>query len=89
MTPDLALDFTAGRLSQTCPACGITEAAGRYCTACLAPTGQALWRRGEMSTAQRAAYDRRRPSRWPGSAHAASAGRLDALAASLSRRGAA
>lgn len=34
-----------GRLSQRCPACGIREAAGDFCTACLHPTGPADWHR--------------------------------------------
>ncbi len=36
----------AGRLSQTCP-CGVTEAAGSYCTRCLRPMSEADWRRAE------------------------------------------
>lgn len=30
-----------GRLDQACPTCGLTEAAGAYCTSCRAPTGPA------------------------------------------------
>jgi hypothetical protein len=32
-----------GRLSQTCPGCGLVEAAGAYCTACRRPTGPDTW----------------------------------------------
>ncbi len=31
-----------GRLSQRCP-CGVTEAAGSYCTSCLRPMGPEDW----------------------------------------------
>ena len=39
--PDHDALLQAGRLDQTCPHCGITEAAGAYCTSCLTPTGDA------------------------------------------------
>lgn len=32
-----------GRLSQTCPACGLVEGAGTYCTKCLTKTNEADW----------------------------------------------
>lgn len=32
-----------GRLSQLCPACGLVEAAGYYCTSCRTPTGEGNW----------------------------------------------
>ena len=35
--------LAAGRLSQTCRSCGVTEAAGTYCTACLTPMSEADW----------------------------------------------
>lgn len=40
---DMAADFERGRLGQTCPDCGITEAAGFSCTACDRRTGPADW----------------------------------------------
>jgi hypothetical protein len=36
--PTQAALLEAGRLSQTCPKCGLTEAAGGYCTRCQTPT---------------------------------------------------
>jgi hypothetical protein len=38
-----ATPLQAGRLEQTCPACGRWEAAGAYCTGCGRPTGPADW----------------------------------------------
>jgi hypothetical protein len=40
-------------LDQTCPTCGITEAAGGYCTACEQPT-LPLWGPPKRSARQRA-----------------------------------
>jgi hypothetical protein len=40
---DMAVDFERGKLGQTCPDCGITEAAGFSCTACDRRTGPAEW----------------------------------------------
>jgi hypothetical protein len=31
---------------QTCPKCGLTEAAGAYCTRCETPTGPGAWKQG-------------------------------------------
>ncbi len=59
MTPETAALLQAGKLSQTCP-CGITEAAGSYCTRCLHPMGEADWYQAEASEAQRAALARSR-----------------------------
>lgn len=44
MTPK---DLERGRLSQTCPACGITEAAGHYCSRCHRAMGPADWKAQE------------------------------------------
>lgn len=52
---DMALLLERGRLTQVCPSCGTTEAAGAYCTKCSTPTGQAHWQRRELSDAQREA----------------------------------
>lgn len=52
-----------GRLSQVCPSCGLSEAAGSHCTACLTRTGGASWRRGEQSEAARVGLARARASR--------------------------
>jgi hypothetical protein len=54
----MTADLQAGRLEQSCPSCGMTEAAGSYCTRCYARTSEADWRRPERSVAQRAATDR-------------------------------
>jgi len=62
MTADLRDLHQQGRLSQVCPKCGITEAAGGYCTACLTRTGEAVWAPAERSEAQRAVFARRRAS---------------------------
>lgn len=51
---DMALLLERGRLSQTCPACGTSEAAGAYCTKCATRTGRPTWYRREASEAQRA-----------------------------------
>ena len=52
---DVAADLVAGRLSQRCPDCGITEAAGGYCTKCDRRTGPADWLRQCLSAEQKAA----------------------------------
>lgn len=52
---DLTTLHQQGKLSQTCPACGLTEAAGFYCTKCSTRTGPADWFRGTDSEAQAAA----------------------------------
>jgi hypothetical protein len=39
----IADDLLKGHLSQHCPDCGITEAAGGYCTKCDRRTGPADW----------------------------------------------
>ena len=53
---DVAEDLVAGRLSQRCEPCGITEAAGGYCTSCGRLTGPADWFRAVASEAQKAAH---------------------------------
>ena len=63
MTADLRDLHQQGRLSQVCPKCGVTEAAGGYCTACLTRTGEAVWRRGELGEVQRDALARSRATR--------------------------
>jgi len=45
----------AGRLSQTCAPCGITEAAGYSCSSCGRPTGPDDWFEQKASEAQQAA----------------------------------
>lgn len=56
-----------GRLSQRCPACGVTEAAGAYCTSCYGPTGAPTWYLPEVAGGRaeslRAAQDARRGNR--------------------------
>ncbi len=52
---DVAEDLVAGRLSQRCEPCGITEAAGGYCTSCGRLTGPADWFRQSLSAEQKAA----------------------------------
>ncbi len=44
----------AGGRIQTCPCCGLTEAAGDFCTRCLARTGPGDWYTRERTEAQRA-----------------------------------
>jgi hypothetical protein len=51
---DVAADLVASRLSQRCPDCGITEAAGYSCTSCGRLTGPADWRRQSLSDEQKA-----------------------------------
>jgi hypothetical protein len=46
--------LSRGKLSQTCP-CGVTEAAGSYCTRCLRPMGEADWHPIKRSESQKAA----------------------------------
>ena len=46
--------FARGKLDQTCP-CGVTEAAGGYCTRCLRPMGETDWHPIRRSEAQQAA----------------------------------
>jgi hypothetical protein len=53
----------AGKLSQTCPACHITEAAGSHCSACLRPMAEADWYVAERSAAQIEAGRRGRAAR--------------------------
>ena len=45
-------------LDQTCPRCGMTEAAGAYCTACSTPTRAPHWHPVKRSVAQSAAAAR-------------------------------
>jgi hypothetical protein len=52
---DIAADLVAGRLSQRCEPCGITEAAGGYCSRCGRQTGPADWFRQAASEAQQTA----------------------------------
>ena len=52
---DVASDLVAGRLSQRCPHCGTTEAAGGHCTACFVVTGPDDWFRPAVSEAKVAA----------------------------------
>ena len=50
MAPDLSALLAAGKLEQTCPACGLVEAAGPYCSACLTRTGPDTWyRNGDLA----------------------------------------
>ncbi len=42
-TPETRKLAESGRLSQTCPGCGVVEAAGWHCSACFRPTGPADW----------------------------------------------
>jgi hypothetical protein len=42
---DIAEALRAGKLEQTCRACGRTEAAGSYCSWCSRPMGPADWNR--------------------------------------------
>ena len=44
----------AGDRIQTCPCCGLTEAAGDFCTRCLARTGPGDWYVRERAAAQQA-----------------------------------
>ncbi len=39
-----------GKLDQTCPACGLVEAPGAYCSACRTPTGPADYARAVHRT---------------------------------------
>jgi hypothetical protein len=48
----VADDLLKGHLSQRCPVCGITEAAGGYCTKCDRRTGPADWFRGTSRKTQ-------------------------------------
>jgi methionyl-tRNA synthetase len=45
----------AGKLEQRCPACGRTEAAGAYCTACFRPMTEADWHRPKATENQQKA----------------------------------
>lgn len=47
-----------GRLEQTCPSCGVKEAAGPYCTSCTTVTGLEDWHRHQASAASIAALGR-------------------------------
>jgi hypothetical protein len=48
----IADDLLKGHLSQHCPDCGITEAAGGYCTKCDRLTGPADWFHGTSRKTQ-------------------------------------
>jgi len=52
---DMVADFERGKLGQTCPDCGITEAAGFSCTACDRRTGPDDWSRQVASPVKAAA----------------------------------
>lgn len=60
---DLAALQAQGRCEQTCPSCGLTEAAGFYCTACTTPTGEPYWRLQVASPAKAAALAATRAKR--------------------------
>jgi hypothetical protein len=45
LSPEIAKALEAGKLEQTCPACGRWEAAHWYCSWCSRPTGPADWYR--------------------------------------------
>lgn len=66
--PVLERAFAAGLLEQVCPACGIREAAGGYCSTDETPTGPARWRRGAPTPAQAEAIRARATSRRLGAA---------------------
>lgn len=59
----------AGRLDQTCPRCGLKEAAGAYCSADLTPTGEACSYRPIVTDAQLANLTRARAAQLVGSEH--------------------
>lgn len=66
-----------GRLSQHCPACNITEAAGFYCTRCFRPMDEPDWFTQERSEAQLAgarAGRRAQAARRPGGKETAHTG---------------
>lgn len=59
----LLRDLQEGKLSQRCPTCGITEAAGGYSTCHETPTGPADWYRPSASPAARASLARTNAAR--------------------------
>jgi hypothetical protein len=52
---DLCAPLRAGKLEQTCPACGAASAAIWYCYRCMVPTGPQSWKRVRLSEARLAA----------------------------------
>jgi hypothetical protein len=52
---DLCQPLRAGKLEQTCPACGAASAATWYCYKCRTATGPQAWHRTVVSEAQRSA----------------------------------
>jgi hypothetical protein len=54
MTAEM-LALQAAGLEQTCPACGLRESAGAYCTRCARRTTAADWHKAVRSEAQQAA----------------------------------
>ena len=65
-TPETEKLLQQGKLEQTCPKCGITEAAHHYCTACFTPMGPADWypTPDRRTPAQRAAMEAASRARW-------------------------
>lgn len=61
LSSEIAKALVAGKLEQTCPACGRWEAAHSYCSWCLRPMGSADWYRNS-DLAER---HRRRPTAAP------------------------
>ena len=53
----------AGRLDQTCPKCGLVEAAGSYCSFCHHIPMAAFWHMPKLTEAQRATIDKMRAAR--------------------------
>ena len=64
----LRLPLLRGKLEQTCPDCGVSEAAHFVCSACLLPMGPDDWRLQVASAAKRAAlaraHEKRRSARF-------------------------
>jgi len=61
--PETLALLQAGKLEQACPACGLKEAAGEYCSLCLTPTGEPHWFKPIATAAQTRALDAARAKR--------------------------
>jgi len=55
---DIAERLLARKLEQACPACGVWEAAGAYCTGCTRPMGPDDWYGNGDETRRAVAHQR-------------------------------
>lgn len=78
-----AAQLQTGRLEQTCPRCGLKEAAGAYCSWDLTPTGEVCSYRPIVTDAQLANLTRARAAQLVGSEQIRAANQARSTGAAL------